>query len=311
LSTIKEYLTYTLKKDGVNSMNVRKSSSREKRTTQGKVKGSPGSADRDKKILNSVINTSIILMSSMMGGLSETLVNAGRVMVSGMAGAVGGKEAGEKVNEEFNQRLPEINEEMRKMISDLRKEVSVQLRQKIKEIGPLLSDPNYDIGPNTIEKYDFNLPKLTEELDDNTLAQYIQLLIKEEPGFTQMFKELVSWMNTLPDSAEKTVKEEKGGETSFPLPDDVRDFSKPLKGDQVNFQTSMSLKQIATFYRRAFTKKGLAENKRLTNINEQSIGLIFDSADDDKAVILQSIDLASNTSIDLRNVNLKTEKKTW
>ena len=292
-------------------MNVRKSSSREKRTTQGKVKGSPGSADRDKKILNSVINTSIILMSSMMGGLSETLVNAGRVMVSGMAGAVGGKEAGEKVNEEYNQKLPEINEEMRKMISDLRKEVSVQLRQKITEIGPLLSDPNYDVGPNTIEKYDFNLPKLTEELDDNTLVQYIQLLIKEDPDFTQMFKELVSWMNTLPDSAEKTVKEEKGGETSFPLPDDVRDFSKPLKGDQVNFQTSMSLKQIATFYRRAFTKKGLAENKRLTNINEQSIGLIFESADDDKAVILQSIDLAYNTSIDLRNVNLKTEKKTW
>ena len=300
-----------MKKDGVNPMNVRKSSSREKRTTQGKVKGSPGSADRDKKILNSVINTSIILMSSMMGGLSETLVNAGRVMVSGMAGAVGGKEAGEKVTEEFNQRLPEINEEMRKMISDLRKEVSVQLRQKITEIGPLLSDPNYDIGPSTIEKYDFNLPKLTEELDDNTLAQYIQLLIKEDPDFTQMFKELVSWMNTLPDSAEKTVKEEKGGETSFPLPDDVRDFSKPLKGDQVNFQTSMSLKQIATFYRRAFTKKGLAENKRLTNISELSIGLIFDSADDDKAVILQSTDLAYNTSIDLRNVNLRTEKKTW
>ena len=300
-----------MKKDGVNPMNVRKSSSREKRTTQGKVKGSPGSADRDKKILNSVINTSIILMSSMMGGLSETLVNAGRVMATGLAGVVGGKEAGEKVNEEYNQKLPEINEEMRKMISDLRKEVSVQLRQKITEIGPLLSDPNYDIGPNTIEKYDFNLPKLTEELDDNTLAQYIQLLIKEDPDFTQMFKELVSWMNTLPDSAEKTVKEEKGGETSFPLPDDVRDFSKPLKGDQVNFQTSMSLKQIATFYRRAFTKKGLAENKRLTNISELSIGLIFDSADDDKAVILQSTDLAYNTSIDLRNVNLRTEKKTW
>ena len=300
-----------MKKDGVNPMNVRKSSSREKRTTQGKVKGSPGSADRDKKILNSVINTSIILMSSMMGGLSETLVNAGRVMATGLAGVVGGKEAGEKVTEEFNQRLPEINEKMRKMISDLRKEVSVQLRQKITEIGPLLSDPNYDVGPNTIEKYDFNLPKLTEELDDNTLAQYIQLLIKEDPDFTQMFKELVSWMNTLPDSAEKTVKEEKGGETSFPLPDDVRDFSKPLKGDQVNFQTSMSLKQIATFYRRAFTKKGLAENKRLTNISELSIGLIFDSADDDKAVILQSTDLAYNTSIDLRNVNLRTEKKTW
>ena len=84
-------------------MNVKKSSSREKRTTQGKVKDSPGGADRDKKILNSVINTSIILMSSMMGGLSETLVNAGRVMATGLAGVVGGKEAGEKVNEEYNQ----------------------------------------------------------------------------------------------------------------------------------------------------------------------------------------------------------------
>jgi hypothetical protein len=292
-------------------MRERKISGRKKRTTQDKVKGSQESADRDKKILNSVVNTSIILMSTMLGGLSEAMVSAGGVMASGMAGAVGGREAREKVNQEYKQKVPEINEEMGKMISDLRKEVSAQLKQKIKDIGPLLSDPNYDIGPNTIEKYDFNLPKLTEELDDNTLAQYIQLLIKEDPHFTQMFKELVSWMNTLPDSVEKNVKEENRFETSYPLPDDVRDFSKPLKGDQVNFQTSLSLKQIATFYRRAFAKKGLAENKRLTNINERSVNLIFDSADDDKAIVLVSIDLAYNTSMDLRNVNISTEKKTW
>lgn len=186
-----------LKKDGVNSMGRRKSSSSEKRTTQGKIKGSQVFTDRDKKILNSIVNTSIILMSTMLGGLSEAMVSAVGVMASGMAGAVGGREAGEKVNEELKQKLPEINEEMRKMISDLRKEVSAQLGQKIRDIEPLLSDPNSDVGPNTIEKYDFKLPKLTAELDDNTLAQYIRLLINEDPRFTQMFKELVSWMNTL------------------------------------------------------------------------------------------------------------------
>ena len=68
----------------------------------------------------------------------------------------------------------------------------------MKKIKPLLSDQAFDVGPKIIEEYDFKLPKLTEELNDSALAQYTQLLVSEDPSFAKMFKELTSWMNTLP-----------------------------------------------------------------------------------------------------------------
>jgi len=54
-------------------------------------------------------------------------------------------------------------------------------------------------GPKIIEKYDFPLPKPTEQLDDTSLAQYIVLLVNEYPQFTTMFQELTQWMNSLPN----------------------------------------------------------------------------------------------------------------
>jgi hypothetical protein len=88
----------------------------------------------------------------------------------------------------------------------VRKDVYAQLGQKEKEIEPLLSDSAFDVGPKIIEKYDFKLPKLTEELDDSALAQYAQLLISDDSSFTEMFTELTSWMNTLPKFPDKTNK---------------------------------------------------------------------------------------------------------
>jgi len=143
----------------------------------------------------------------MMGAFAEVMMNTAGAMASGMAEAMSGKEAGEKVNKEFKQKLPEVNEKIKRMISEVRRDIYVQLAQKSKEIEPLLSDPAFDIGPKTIEKHDFKLPKLTEELDDTVLAQYTQLLASEDPSFTKMFKELTSWMNTLPKFPKKTAKE--------------------------------------------------------------------------------------------------------
>jgi hypothetical protein len=62
----------------------------------------------------------------------------------------------------------------------------------------MLADPAFEVGPKIIEKYDFNLPLLTQELDDNTLSQYSQLLASEDPYFVEMFKELTEWINALP-----------------------------------------------------------------------------------------------------------------
>jgi F0F1-type ATP synthase membrane subunit b/b' len=179
-------------------MSRKKSSSVSKKDSPSAVKAPVCSIDRDKKIMNSIANVSILMMSIMMGAFSELMVNMTGAVASGMAGAVGGEEAEAKVKEEVEQKLPEANEKMKTMVSDIRKDIYVQFEQKRKEIEPFLSDSVFDVGPRIIEKYDFSLPKLTEELDDASLAQYSKLIMTEDPKFGEMFKALTEWMNNLP-----------------------------------------------------------------------------------------------------------------
>ena len=67
------------------------------------------------------------------------------------------------------------------------------------KLKPFLVDAAFDAGPEIIEKYSFNLPKLTEQLDDTSLAQYTLLLVSEDPQFTTMCQELTRSMNSLPN----------------------------------------------------------------------------------------------------------------
>ena len=129
--------------------------------------------------MNLIANTSIILMSTLMGGFSELMVNTMGAAASGMAGAMGGEEAGEKVNREFEQKRPEINEKMTQLISEARKDIYAQMGQKQEEIEPFLSDPVFDVGPKKVDEYDFNLPKLTEEIDDDCIAGSVHEVVAE------------------------------------------------------------------------------------------------------------------------------------
>ena len=158
---------------------------------------------RENRIMNAVANTSIILMSTLMDGFSEIIVGAAGAMASGMAEMVGGEEAKKEVETEFKQELPQVSEKMRAMISDIRKDLYAQMEQKRQEIKPFISDPIFDVGPETIEKYDFGIPKLTEELDDSTLAQYTYLLLSEDATFGELFRALGEWMNSLPEFPDK------------------------------------------------------------------------------------------------------------
>jgi DNA-directed RNA polymerase subunit RPC12/RpoP len=102
---------------------------------------------------------------------------------------------------------------------------------------------------------------------------------------------------------------ETNSDKTFPLPDDILNFSKALRGKSINYQTSLSLEQIATFYTHAFTEVGLSKNESFTNITEDSISLVFSNADGKDLVVLQAVDLAYGANIDLRNVNIRTEKR--
>jgi hypothetical protein len=186
---------------------VRKKKVSKMEKQQDKSEVIEGETCRGRKVMNLIANTSIILMSTLMGGLSEVMVNTMGAAASGMAGAMGGEEAGEKVNREFEQKRPEINEKMTQLISDARKDIYAQMGQKQEEIEPFLSDPVFDVGPKKVDEYDFSLPKLTEEIDDASLAQYTKLLLSEDANFSELFKALGDWMNSLPKLPEKTNKE--------------------------------------------------------------------------------------------------------
>ena len=154
--------------------------------------------NREDRIMNSIVNVSVILMSTMMGAFTKVLTTATSSMASGMAEALGGKEAGNKVEQEMDQNMPEIDEKIKAMVSDMRRDICAQMKKKKAKMEPFLSDPAFEGGPKIIENYDFKLPKLNQELDDNALASYVQLLVSDDVRFVKMFKELTEWLNSLP-----------------------------------------------------------------------------------------------------------------
>ena len=150
------------------------------------------------KIIYAMANTSVILMSTMIGAFTQVIGSTMGAMASGMAEAMGGKEASDQVDQEIKKGLPEIDEKMKTGISDLKKEIYAQMLQKRKELDQMLSNPVFEVGPKIIDKYNFNLPKLTQELNDDDLTQYSQMIVNENADFTKMFKELIEWLNSLP-----------------------------------------------------------------------------------------------------------------
>ncbi len=106
----------------------------------------------------------------------------------------------------------------------------------------------------------------------------------------------------------RRADQKKKYDMSFPLPGDVQNLRKTLRGGQVNFQTDLTLREIVDFYRRGFTARGLVEIELLTLITDECISLVFTGLPRDKRAILQAIDLGYGSNIDRRNVNLRTEK---
>ena len=160
------------------------------------------SENREDEIINTMANTSIILTSMLMGAFTLMMVSVTNSMTSGIVEALGGKEPGDVIKGETKPDRSELDEKTKTIISDMKKDIYLQMSQKKQEMKQLLSDPVFDVGPRIISKYDFKLPKLTEELDDETLMNYAKLLVDEDPRFAKMFKALTEWLSTLPKPPE-------------------------------------------------------------------------------------------------------------
>ncbi len=93
-----------------------------------------------------------------------------------------------------------------------------------------------------------------------------------------------------------------GYNTKFPLPASVKNFTGQADG-QVNFQTSLSLKDTIAFYRDALGKAGLKERPINTAITDTTFSLVFDGDPSGKAIVVQGVDLGNGTT----NVNIRYE----
>jgi len=165
-------------------------------TVPGYLQGDP---ERTAKIMNTISNTSMIMMISLMDGFTDLMMQASGTMATGMAEAFGGEEAGREVAEEMERNMPEAKERLKEMVSEVRQDIQFRMGQKIDEIEPLLADGVFDAGPEIVDIYDYGLPKLTEELDDETIERYVQMLVQEDKYFTEMFGQLTKWMSSLPE----------------------------------------------------------------------------------------------------------------
>ncbi len=67
-----------------------------------------------------------------------------------------------------------------------------------------MADQVFDVGPQKVDNYDFGIPKLSEHLDDDTLAQYTYLLVSEDATFAELFRQLMDWLNSLPKAPANT-----------------------------------------------------------------------------------------------------------
>lgn len=147
--------------------------------------------ERTARIVNTVLNVSVIMMVSLMDGMTD--------MMMGMSGAMAGAFGGDEAQEEVQEAIPEAKAKVRELISEVRTDYRAKVQARISEIEELITDPAFDAGPDIVDIYEFGLPKLTEELDDEGIEQYVRLLVQEDRYFTEMFGELTKWMGTLPE----------------------------------------------------------------------------------------------------------------
>jgi hypothetical protein len=97
----------------------------------------------------------------------------------------------------------------------------------------------------------------------------------------------------------------------FPLPDNIQNFTNTSKTDMINFQTTLTLEDIAKFYRGAFAEQGLSERKLFAYFGPEYITLIFEGLPSGRIILVSAIDLAYSMNQDLRNINIKTEEDSW
>lgn len=92
-----------------------------------------------------------------------------------------------------------------------------------------------------------------------------------------------------------------GGDSEFPMPDDASNVVSVA--GTVNYQTSLSMDEVMTFYRDVYGKQGFTERELLTTVSDGVFSFVFDGHESGQAIVIQGVDLGDGTV----NVNIRFE----
>jgi len=150
---------------------------------EGRGKKEQQTQDRESKILNIMLNTSILLMALMTDAFSDAFTGMASGMAHAVTAGVGGAE-----------KEPTTDESLRRTKTEFPKPMIIQMLQMIRG---KITDPTFDIGITIAERYNAGVPPLTNDLDEQSLLRYLTLLKANDASCTKMFQELMEWMKTV------------------------------------------------------------------------------------------------------------------
>ncbi|HEX6385703.1 MAG TPA: hypothetical protein VF177_13615 [Anaerolineae bacterium] len=107
-------------------------------------------------------------------------------------------------------------------------------------------------------------------------------------------------LSDITNSITLTTPADDAYDTVFPLPDDVQNFVGEGGESQINYRTNLSLDQVIAFYRQEFSAQGLVEREALTVIEDSTFSLVFDNPEDNRAIVIQGVDLAGSINVNVR-----------
>jgi len=154
---------------------------------------------RETKILNVICNTTILLMSVMTEALTSAFTKLSKEMITTIATGLGAPaDTMKEIHDETDNIQNELPKQMREQLLAMKLDITAQLKEKKEKFAPLIADRRFDEGIAIVERYNFNLPNLSCDLDERSLLGYFALLQENNEQFTKMFQELLEWMKKLP-----------------------------------------------------------------------------------------------------------------
>jgi hypothetical protein len=154
---------------------------------------------RETKILNVICNTSLLLMSIMTEAFTDVFTKLSKEMITAITTEMGTPLSTIKeIHGETEKIQHEFPKQMREQLLAMKTDIAAQLREKKEKLASIITDGKFDEGIAIVERYNFNLPKFTCDLDERSILGYLALLQENNEQFTKMFQELLEWMKDLP-----------------------------------------------------------------------------------------------------------------